>query len=69
MGASTLIKSAMLHKGVKVGQLAELIGMTPQALSVKLNRDTMTYSSLEKMAAALGCDIVLQDQVTKKIYG
>lgn len=69
MGASILIKTAMLHKGMKVGDLAPLIGFTPQALSVKLNRDTMTFESAEKMADALGCDIVLRDRETGKIYG
>lgn len=69
MGASILIKTAMLHKGVKVGELAPLLSMTTQALSVKLNRDTMTFASAEKMADALCCDIVLRDRVSGKIYG
>ena len=56
MSASKQIKQAMLEKNIKVSDLAEKIGMKPQPLSTKLYRDTMSYSDVEKIADALGCD-------------
>lgn len=69
MGAKYLLKTAMLYKEVKVSELADSMGVSAHMLSVKLNRDSMTFSSAEKMADALGCDIVLRDRITGKIYG
>lgn len=68
MGASKQIKQVMIEKNIKVGELAEKIGMNPQPLSNKLFRDTMSYSDVEKIAAALGCDVKLIDRETGKEF-
>jgi len=60
MGASKQIRRAMLEKNIKVSELAEKIDMKPQPLSNKLFRDTMSYSDVEKIAAALGCAVRLK---------
>lgn len=68
MGASKQIRRAMLEKNIKVSELAEKIGMKPQPLSNKLFRDTMSYSDVEKIAAALGCAVRLVDLETGEEY-
>ena len=68
MGASKQIRRAMLEKNIKVSELAEKIDMKPQPLSNKLFRDTMSYSDVEKIAAALGCAIRLVDLETGEEY-
>ncbi len=69
MGASILIKTAMLQKGIKLGELAKRTNYNPQALSVKLNRDSMNFDGVQQLADALGCDVVLRDRASGKIYG
>lgn len=68
MGASKQIKQVMIEKNIKVGELAEKIGMKPQPLSNKLFRDTMSYSDVVEIAAALGCDVKLIDRETGKEF-
>ena len=68
MSASKQIKQAMLEKNIKVSDLAEKIGMKPQPLSTKLYRDTMSYSDVEKIADALGCDVRIVDRATGKTF-
>ena len=68
MSASKQIKQAMLEKNIKVSDLAEKIGMKPQPLSTKLYRDTMSYSDVEKIADALGCDVRIVDRETGKTF-
>lgn len=58
----------MIEKNIKVGELAERIGMKPQPLSNKLFRDTMSYTDVEKMADALGCDVKIVDRETGKEF-
>ena len=68
MGASKKIKQVMIEKNIKVGELAERIGMKPQPLSNKLFRDTMSYTDVEKMADVLGCDVKIVDRETGKEF-
>ena len=42
--------------------------MKPQPLSTKLYRDTMSYSDVEKIADALGCDVRIVDRETGKTF-
>lgn len=68
MGLSTNIKTAMLHKGIKQNELAELINKDLQQVYNALYRDTFTSKTADQIADALNCDIVLQDRETGKIY-
>lgn len=68
MGASKQIKQVMIEKNIKVSELAEKIGMKPQPLSNKLFRDTMSYSDVEKIAAAMGCDVKIVDRKTGREF-
>ena len=68
MGASKHIKTAMLDKGIKPGAVAVALGSDPQVFYNKICRDTLKFSDVEKIADALGCDVVLIDRETKKTY-
>lgn len=68
MGASKQIKQVMIEKNVKINELAEKIGMKPQPLSNKLYRDTMSYTDVETIANALGCDVKIIDRDTGKQF-
>lgn len=65
---SKTIKIAMVDKGVKPRHLAEDIGVSPRTISVMLTRDSLSFKTASMYADALGCDIVLQDRETGKIY-
>jgi len=68
MSASKQIKKVMIEKNIKPGAVAENLGMDPQVFYNKLFRDTMKYNDVEKIADALGCDIVFKDRQTNDIY-
>ena len=68
MGASDKLKAVMKHKHIKQTQLAEMTGKDLQALRNMLYRDNMTYATIEQLADALGCDVVLIDRKTRKQF-
>lgn len=60
-GAADLIKRAMEKEGVNQIILAEKTGITRQNVSQMLNRgkNCMRYDSFEKLAKALGYEVIL----------
>ena len=69
MGISKKLKMVMLDKGIRQKNMAEVLGYTNiNSLYNVLNRDSMTFETAEKWADALGCEIVLKDRKTGKIY-
>lgn len=71
MGASKHIKIAMTDKNIKPGALAAALGYDEDKRQVfynKISRDTMKFEDVEKIADVLGCDVVLVDRITKKLY-
>lgn len=68
MGATKHIKICMVDKNIKSGEVAAKLGALPQTFYNKLARDTMRFSEVEEIAAALGCDVVLIDRETGKTY-
>lgn len=68
MGATKHIKSAMLEKDIKPGELAARLEKIPQTFYNMLNRDTMKFSDVEKIADAMNCDVVLRDRETGKTF-
>lgn len=70
MGVSKKLKMAMIDKDIKQKDMADLLGYTNiNSVYNALNRDSMTFEIAERWADALGCDIVLRDRETGKIYG
>lgn len=68
MSASKHIKTAMINKNIKPGSVADALGVDRQVFYNKISRDTMKYKDVEKIADALGCDIVFLDRENKNIY-
>jgi hypothetical protein len=68
MSASKNIKVVLTKKNIKPGAVADALGVDRQVFYNKLSRDTMKYNDVEKIADALGCDIVFKDKQTNEIY-
>lgn len=64
------IKLCMVKRGdISLRQLAELSGQTPQNLQNKISRNNMKFEDIERLAAAMGCDVQLKfiDKNTKEV--
>lgn len=62
------VKIIALDRGVKVGKLAERLGMKQQALSDWLYRsDIPKVDTAEKILNALGCHLAIVDDESGKI--
>jgi len=68
MGASKKLKMILLDKGIRQADLAEMTGRHLPTLRNMFYRDNMTYATVEQLADALGCDVVLWDRKTGKLY-
>lgn len=70
MGASKRIKQIMIERDTNVKTLAEKLDFvsSPQALSNKLYKDNFSFLDVEKIAAALNCDVKLVDRETGKEF-
>ena len=70
MGASKKIKQVMIEKDINVKTLSEVLDIvsSPQALSNKLYKDNFSFSDVEKIADALGCDVKIVDRETGKEF-
>lgn len=54
------IKIIMKRKGVSMTELAEKVGQSRQNLSNKMTRDNFTEKDVREIAAALGCEVVVE---------
>lgn len=69
MGASKKIRMALLDKDIQQKELAERLGYEGKnTIYNMMKRDNMTYAVVEKWADAIGCDVVLRDRASGKIY-
>ena len=68
MGLSKNFKMAMLDKNIKQPEFARAINKDLQQVYNAFYRDKFITDNARIFADALGCDIVLQDRKTKKIY-
>lgn len=55
MATSDQIKILCVKLGISVSELARRSDMSPQALSQKMKRDSLTPSDLKMLAASVGC--------------
>ena len=67
-GGARIINMAVASKKITQKELAERCGMPTQSLYNMLGRNTLTVKSLQTLADAIGCDVVLKDRETGKIY-
>lgn len=68
MGVARRLKTIMVYKGVTAVSLAKALGKATQTFYNMLQRDVMKYSEVEKIADALGCDIILRDRETRQEF-
>lgn len=69
MGASKKIKMALLDKGMTQKELSDRLGYVGKNTMYNLlGRDSLSFATVEKWADILGCDVVLRDRVSGKIY-
>lgn len=68
MGAATQIKEVLHDKHMKQTDLAVAVGKDKQYIYNALHRDSFSYEMVVQIADALGCDVVLMDRETGKIY-
>ena len=66
MSASRLIRIALSKKNATQKELADILGVSHQAIRNKLYRDNMLFNDVEKMLDLLGYDICIIDKETKK---
>ena len=68
MAAAKIIKQILLERGMTVRELAEKLGILPQSMSNKLNRDSFSYAEVVKIADILGCDVAVITRDTGKKF-
>ena len=62
------LKQICLDKNMTLAELANMYGMETNAFYVKLNRNTMSFDTVEQIMDVLECDVVFVDRKTKKVY-
>lgn len=68
MGLKENFRKARKSKKMKYAAIGETIGMSAQTLANTLSRDNMRTDTAQKIADALGCDLVLIDKKTGEIF-
>ncbi len=66
MRAARLIRIALSEKNVSQRELADILGVSHQAIRNKLYRDNMLFNDVEKTLDLLGYKICIIDKKTKK---
>lgn len=61
MTSSEIVRSALIKSGKTQRALAKHMGFSPQAMNIRLRKETLTYNELEKALTFLGCRITVQD--------
>lgn len=62
------IKHLALDRGVKIGQLADTLGLTPQSFSNWLYRpDSPKINKAEAVLEKLGCRLAIVDNETNEV--
>lgn len=68
MDAQKALKAVMKHKRITQHKLAETLGKPYNTVRNTLYGSNMKIETLTEMADALGCDVVLRDRKTGKLY-
>lgn len=70
MGISKKFKMALLDKDIQQKELAMRLGYKGKnTIYNMMKRDSMTLATIEQWADAIGCEVVLRDKASGKIYG
>jgi len=68
MGAKEKIRRAARRKKETYESIAKKLKMPLQSYANRLARDKMSFDYAEKVADALGCDVVFLDRETGEIF-
>lgn len=68
MGAARILNMILADKRVTKTELAKRIGKPRPTLYNTFAKDNMQWDTVAEYADNLGCDIVIQDRETGKIY-
>ncbi|MCL2694877.1 MAG: helix-turn-helix domain-containing protein [Clostridiales bacterium] len=68
MSVSSKIKALINLKGIDHAGLAKRLGISSQALSNKLHRQSFTVADLIKISACLDCDLAFIVDDMQRIY-
>ena len=68
MDAQRMIRNILKHKHITQQELADKVGKPFNTLRNILYGKNMTCDTLEQLADALGCDVVLIDRKTRKQF-
>lgn len=58
LSVSEQLRLIFFRTGIKIGDTARAVGMSPQSFSAKLRRSSFTYEELEKIGELTGCRFV-----------
>ena len=64
MGAKIKVKAMLKIRGLSYIDVAEMTGTAYQTVRYKMSHDSLNYNFVEKLADALGFDIVFRDRET-----
>lgn len=64
----SVIRSVMAKKGIKLGQLTQMLDCNRQTLANTLQNNRMTLNKFAEIADALGCDVILVDRETGETF-
>lgn len=68
MAAAKIIRQLLLEREMSVKELAEKLGILPQSMSNKLNRDSFSFNEVMKIADILNCDVAAITRDTGKRF-
>lgn len=68
MGAARILNMILADKRVTKTELAKRLGKPRPTLYNTFVKDNMQWDTVAEYADGLGCDIVIQDRETGKIY-
>ena len=68
MSAKEHIKRAVKAKRKKRGEVAAALGMPEQVYDNLVSRDKMDFTTAERIAEALGCQVVFLDNQNGECY-
>ena len=68
MDTKKVLNQLMLERGMTLPQLAEKLGLKPQSLRNKLNRNNYGVEDFIQMLDILGCDLQVMARDSGKIF-
>lgn len=68
MDGTKIIKQLMIERDVSINQLADSLGIQPQSVRNKLNRNSFTLAEFQKCISALDAELQVVTKGENKVY-